>query len=456
MSFEYDINDEPLVFHKALFDRLLQDEKPMEALSLYAFYYYTAKWQKTNQVKATTNYAAKGLKCSADRIRRIKKRLIEYGLIKDVQQRDKNNKVVGHYIQIYFIWTQETVKKMSKTHPQGFAESGCTPTVGNPETNALSSININALSSDSENALSSDNDSSESLNAFSSENAPRRKRKKSSMKDKVKQKASMKKKKQTSDKVPYENIANTQLLTVWNQQDNLRSHKTRSSRVYKDTLRKLEAMRQGTLYKSVSEDTLQNNVPYEWFSAKWKKKEISKAIKTLNEWCKEGNYPKNKDWIKKLSLSDAIFNPRTGSPLMQAFQSGVKKIYDPYKELKSKDELAAYDRFAHFFDKELGKHDVKTQKQIVELVKSFNELREKYKNNWKRYDPDYFGYGYVPSTVHSLAIDYTEFLKGQYHTDFTAKESLTPNGLKIGGFVWGKFEKAYEHRFDANPISGPK
>lgn len=389
---------------------------------------------------------AKEVALSVRQVQRYIKELIDNDLLIQKQQGLQKPNLY------YFIWHHwmngiDDDSDLSDITSQETSDTTCqNMSVSTPEENHNKRIS----------EVNQDDSKESSRRIFSKMRSPKRTRKSSSMKERTKQKAQRSAKKKKDDHVSHENIANTQLLEVWNKQDNLRSHKTRSSRVYKDTMRKLEALRQGTLYKSVSKDMLQSDdVPYEWFSTKWKKKDISKAIKTLNEWCKEGNYPKNKDWIKKLSLSDAVFNSRTGSPLMQAYKRGVKPLYDPHKILKSEEEQMAYDRFFKFFSEMLEKNDVKTQKQIVDLVRSLAGQRERYKNNWKRYEPEYFGYGFVPSNTFSLAIDYIEFLRGQYEDDFTPKRSLTPNGLKIGSFVWSRFEKAYVHRFGADPIKGP-
>jgi hypothetical protein len=80
MKKSYDINQEPIVISKITSDIFLKQKHPSDLMALYWF--HTAKWQKTNKARATTSYAAKGLKWSEDRIRRTKKILIQLGLIK--------------------------------------------------------------------------------------------------------------------------------------------------------------------------------------------------------------------------------------------------------------------------------------------------------------------------------------------------------------------------------------
>jgi len=149
MIINYDIEDEPIVIHKAVMDKFLKKDKPADLISLYLFYYYTAKWQKTNQPKATTGYCATGLKWTENRIRQTKKQLIKIGLIEDVQSRNSNNKITGHYIKVKFIWSQNKIKNIT-SHPNDFLQGGKDYTVGKNNPNALSSNILNTLNSNSD------------------------------------------------------------------------------------------------------------------------------------------------------------------------------------------------------------------------------------------------------------------------------------------------------------------
>ena len=78
----------------------------------YTFYYYTAKWQQTNQPKCTTNYVSKGLHWDFRKVRRVKKQLIEFGLIEDARIVDSQTKrVQGYYIKMNYIFKKETLEK---------------------------------------------------------------------------------------------------------------------------------------------------------------------------------------------------------------------------------------------------------------------------------------------------------------------------------------------------------
>lgn len=104
----YNIQEEPIVLSKPLLDKLLKQEKPADLISLYTFYYYTAKWQSTNITKATTSYTATGLGWSESRVRKTKKKLKNLHLVEDIRiKNEKTNQIVGHFIKVNFTWIKE-------------------------------------------------------------------------------------------------------------------------------------------------------------------------------------------------------------------------------------------------------------------------------------------------------------------------------------------------------------
>jgi len=178
------IENDLIIITKGLFDAVLKEEKPSDLIALYLFYYYTSKWQKTDTVKAVTNYAAKGLKWSTDRVKKAKKALIKMGLIEDVRRTDENGKVTGWYVKIYYIFKRQTVTQVKESsnqenHPPENTTGGKSHRVEKTPPNALSTSSLNALS----NALSTS-----SLNALSTSNinTPKNKTKKSKEKNKKK------------------------------------------------------------------------------------------------------------------------------------------------------------------------------------------------------------------------------------------------------------------------------
>ena len=147
------IENSLVILTKYTLDVFLQQKNPSELISLYTFYYYTAKWQQTNQPKCTTSYAAKGLHWNRSKVAKVKKQLLEFGLIEDVRLVDPKTKIVrGYYIKMNYIFKQETLEKSQCTRnlSNGLEndQSQCTrnQTLENEYTNALSVNNKNALS----------------------------------------------------------------------------------------------------------------------------------------------------------------------------------------------------------------------------------------------------------------------------------------------------------------------
>ena len=131
----YPVHEEPIVVSKALLDILLKEENPADLIALYCFYYYTAKWQKTNQPRATTEYTASGLKWSTIKVRKVKKQLTDLKLIEDVTHYGADGKITGHFVKINFIWTHKTT--LSVSPPYSVDQS-----VADQEGNALRDNNI--------------------------------------------------------------------------------------------------------------------------------------------------------------------------------------------------------------------------------------------------------------------------------------------------------------------------
>ncbi len=124
-----------LILSKQTFDLLLKQRNPGDLISLYTFYYYTAKWQKTNQPKASVAYVAKGLHWNKDKVIKVKKQLEELGLIEEIRRVDENTgKVLGWYIRIVDLWKAE-------------GPHSSNPESGFQNPNAFSAVNKNAFKS---------------------------------------------------------------------------------------------------------------------------------------------------------------------------------------------------------------------------------------------------------------------------------------------------------------------
>lgn len=147
------IENELVILTKQTLDIFLKQENPSELISLYTFYYYTAKWQKTNQPKCTTEYVSKCLHWNRHKVIRVKKQLLDFGLIEDARIVDETTKkVTGYYIKMNYIFKKTTLEKSqcAQNPHTGFeapqASVSKSDTVENEHTNALSTVNKNALS----------------------------------------------------------------------------------------------------------------------------------------------------------------------------------------------------------------------------------------------------------------------------------------------------------------------
>ena len=134
-----DIADEFLIVNKITIDKLFNLENCTDCIALYLFYYKTAKWQKTNTIKANDTYIKKSLKWGTDRIRKTKQTLKENGLI-DIVQRRENGKITGWFVEVSYLVSQKKtedikikVEESNNTQKQQVAKARS----GEEETNAL-------------------------------------------------------------------------------------------------------------------------------------------------------------------------------------------------------------------------------------------------------------------------------------------------------------------------------
>lgn len=134
-----DIADNLLILNKITVDRLFQLENCADCIALYVFYYKTAKWQKTNTVKANDQYVKKSLKWGISKIQKTKQALKEHGLI-DIVQRRKDGKIEGWFIKVSYLVNERKadeikIKVQNINNTQNEQVENCTS--GNEETNAL-------------------------------------------------------------------------------------------------------------------------------------------------------------------------------------------------------------------------------------------------------------------------------------------------------------------------------
>lgn len=95
------IENELVILTKQTLDIFLRQKNPSELISLYTFYCHTAKLQNTNSPKCSANYVSESLHWTLNKIAKVKKQLIDFGLIENIRHVDpKTKKVLGHYIKI--------------------------------------------------------------------------------------------------------------------------------------------------------------------------------------------------------------------------------------------------------------------------------------------------------------------------------------------------------------------
>jgi len=152
-----DLENEICIVSKATIDSFLKQDKPADLIALYLFYYYTAKWQGTNQPRVTIPYVCKGLGWGHNRVRDTKRKLVSMGLIEDVRRTDEHGKTTGWFIRIKYFWSRKTEANI---HPTYNGEGGlCKSNNHNknstlPKNHRVDFREVNALNDNNKNALS--------------------------------------------------------------------------------------------------------------------------------------------------------------------------------------------------------------------------------------------------------------------------------------------------------------
>lgn len=142
------IEDNIMMLSSQTMGAFVKSSNTADLISVYMFYYYTAKWQKTNQPKATNEFVHRGLKMSLGRVKVAKAQLIDMGLIEQVTVKSRG-KIDGWYIKVKYLWKGETISNINKETSESSGSefhSVESPECGNKTTNALSETKGNALS----------------------------------------------------------------------------------------------------------------------------------------------------------------------------------------------------------------------------------------------------------------------------------------------------------------------
>lgn len=143
-----DIADDLLILNKHTVDTLMELENCADCIALYIFYYKTAKWQKTNQIKANDEYVKKCLKWGRDKIVKTKAILKEHGLIDIVQER-KDGKISGWYIKVSYLVKKKSLEDCHIIIKESRIQQVENPTSTIEDTNALKE-NIKCLKTEIE------------------------------------------------------------------------------------------------------------------------------------------------------------------------------------------------------------------------------------------------------------------------------------------------------------------
>ncbi len=273
----------------------------------------------------------------------------------------------------------------------------------------------------------------------------------SSMSDKIKQKKSSKNSQNKRKKLKYESSINEQLVSYWNEQPNLRTHKINTeSKTYQKCLQNLEKLQTGTLFKKheLNDDILFGMKEHEYLRS-YSVLEIRKAIKILNDSCNPGNKNSlNCAWIKKLSLADAIRHSMSGkSPLIQFYHKGIEPIFDPLKKLKNDDQINAYKILEQFFLKFYKKQTL-LQIHQFKILNWINEIQP-YAKQKISYIADY-----IVRALNGSERTVYDYLTNEQN--LIISKVLSADALLPGRVTFQKISDAYEHVQNINILVGEK
>ncbi len=134
-----DIADNLLVINKSTIERLFQ-EKDMNPLVLYLFYYKTAKWQKNNPIKASDDYCKRCLHWGIDKLQNTKKRLKEMALIETIKRTNDKGIIEGWYVKVNYLVDESRIPETTiPVRPQLVPQE--TNTINNNILNTNNNIN---------------------------------------------------------------------------------------------------------------------------------------------------------------------------------------------------------------------------------------------------------------------------------------------------------------------------
>lgn len=109
-----DVLENAIVLPKQTYETLLavKGYKPYLLISIYSLYYWTAKWQKTNQPYCTAYYTAQKLGIDRKTVSKYNKVLMSLGLIEMVQPRSKRGTMDKTYIKVKYVVKKNTMARV--------------------------------------------------------------------------------------------------------------------------------------------------------------------------------------------------------------------------------------------------------------------------------------------------------------------------------------------------------
>lgn len=309
MEEEFILFDDNIIsITKPTLDKLLKEDDRANLISLYVFYDYTAKWQKTTIIKSTTNYTANGLNWTTERVQKHKKQLVELGLIEEVVRRNEKNQITGYYIKVnYVLWKHHLLENPGTGLSQGLADQGG---------NSLITNSLNALSTSNERLEELRNSSNpmlfeaNNIEATTSLNQSSDNMKIHPTTDRDKLHVQSKSKKDFIIFVPK---SVEKIIQFWNASSDLpKTHEPKKNefgqfinptRTYRDTITRVRQVLMGKLF---------HNTELKEKNRKFTVTEILYAIENMRKRLSPDYMPKNKNGLK-IALFHFFYNPYASS-----------------------------------------------------------------------------------------------------------------------------------------------
>lgn len=109
-------------------EKLFSLENCTDCIALYMFYYKTAKWQRTDKIRANDTYVRKCLNWGSKKVSNTKEILKNNGLISIIQRRS-DNKIDGWYIQVHYMVSKDVnsliIETSKNTQKQEHSKATC-------------------------------------------------------------------------------------------------------------------------------------------------------------------------------------------------------------------------------------------------------------------------------------------------------------------------------------------